>query len=139
MINNGEGAIHGFVQVLVQTHTSVFACLNLSYLFISRRNLRQDKCYWCLYMYIAASNTKGPQAGSFVTQWYKKHAHSIHFYTNTRVHKPVVAFYDVKPQSVKIPILAKPREISPNHTCQCSLVLLSYNISPSHFFTADHL
>ena len=52
---------------------------------------------------------------------------------------PVVTFYDVKPQSVKIPISAKPSGISQNHTCQCSLVLLSYNISPSHFFTADHL
>ena len=64
---------------------------------------------------------------------------TIHFYTNARVLKPVVTFYDVKPQSVKIPISAKPSGISPNHTCQCSLVLLSYNISPSHFFTADHL
>ena len=90
-------------------------------------------------MYIAASNAKGPQAGSVVTQWYKKHAHSIHFHTNARVLMPVVTFYDVKPQSVKIPISAKPSGISPNHTCQCSLVLLSYNISPSHFFTADYL
>ena len=90
-------------------------------------------------MYIAASKAKGPQAGSLVTQWYKKHAHSIHFYTNARVLKPVVTFYDVKPQSVKIPISAKPSGISPNHTCQYSLVLLSYNISPSHFFTADYL
>ena len=57
-------------------------------------------------MYIAASNAKGPQAGSrsVVTQWYKKHAHSIHFHTNARVLMPVVTFYDVKPQSVKIPI-----------------------------------
>ena len=38
-------------------------------------------------MYIAASNAKGPRAGSFVTQWYKKHAHSIHFYTNACVRK----------------------------------------------------
>ena len=82
---------------------------------------------------------KGPQVGSFVTQWYKKHAHSIHFYTNARVLIPVVTFYDAKPQSVKIPISAKPSGISPIYTCQCSLVLLSYNISPSHFFTADHL
>ena len=138
MKNNGERAIHGFVQVLVQAHTSVFVRLNSSY-FISRRNLCQDKYYGCLYMYIAASNTMGPQAGSFVTQWYKKHAHSIHFYTNARVLMPVVTFYDVKPQSLKIPISAKPSGISPNHTCQCSLVLLSYNISLSHFFTADHL
>ena len=63
----------------------------------------------------------------------EKHAHSIHFYTNARVLIPVVTFYDAKPQSVKIPISAKPSGISPNHTCQCSLVLLSYNISPSHF------
>ena len=139
MKNNGERAIHGFVQVLVQAHASVFARLNSSYLFISRKNLRQDKCYWCLYMYIAASNAKGPQVGSFVTQWYKKHAYSIHFYINARVLMPVVTFYDVKPQSVKIPISAKPSGISPNHTCQYSLLLLSYNISPSHFFTADHL
>ena len=90
-------------------------------------------------MYIAASNAKGPQAGSVVTQWYKKHAHSIHFHTSARVLMLVVTFYDVKPQSVKIPISAKPGGISPNHTYQCSLVLLSYNISLSHFFTADYL
>ena len=58
-------------------------------------------------MYITASNTKGPQEGSFVNQWYKKHAHSLHFYTNARVLMPVVTFYDVKPQSVKIPSIGK--------------------------------
>ena len=50
-----------------------------------------------MYMYIAASNVKGPQAGSFVTQWYKKH---IHFYTTARVLIPAVMLYDVKPQSL---------------------------------------
>ena len=51
----------------------------------------------------------------------------------------VTMFYDARPQSVKTPVAAKPSGISPNHTCQCSLVILSYYISPSHFFTADHL
>ena len=111
-----------------------FTCL-----FQEETSTRTNVIDACICISLPCSNTKGPQAGSFVTQWYKKHAHSIHFYTNARVLKPVVTFYDVKPQSVKIPILAKPSGISPNHTCQCSLVLLSYNISPSHFFTADHL
>ena len=48
-------------------------------------------------------------------------------------------FYDAKPQSVKTPVVAKPSGISPNHPYQCSLVILSYYISTSHFFTADHL
>ena len=30
MKNNGEGATHGFVEVVVQVHTSVFTRLNLS-------------------------------------------------------------------------------------------------------------
>ena len=78
---------------------------------------------WCMYMYIAASNAKGLQAGSFVTQWYKKHVYSIHFHTNTRVFIPAVTLYDVKPQSIKIPVSAKPSGTSPNHRCQCSLVI----------------
>ena len=90
-------------------------------------------------MHIAISNARGLQAGSFVTQWYKKHVHSIHFCTNVRVLIPTVMFYDVKPQLVKTPVAAKPSGISPNHTCQCSLVILSYNISPSHFSTVDHV
>ena len=69
-----------------------------------------DACICSISTYIAASNAKGPQAGSFVTQCYKKHAHSIHFYTNAHVLMPIVTFYDVKPQSVKIPISAKPSD-----------------------------
>ena len=74
-------------------------------------------------MYIAASNAKGLQVGSFVTQWYKKHVYSIHFHTNTRVLIPAVMLYDVKTQSVKIPVSAKPSGTSPNPRCQCSLVM----------------
>ena len=47
--------------------------------------------------------------------------------------------YDAKPQSVKTSVAAKPSGISPNHTCQYSLVTLSYRLSLSHFSTADHL
>ena len=72
-------------------------------------------------MYITTSNMRGLQASSFVTQWYKKHVHPIYFYTNLHVLIPTVTFYDVK-----TPIAAKPSGISPNHTCQCSLVILSY-------------
>ena len=47
--------------------------------------------------------------------------------------------YDAKPQYVRTPVAAKPSGISPNHPCQCSLVILSYYITPSHFLTVDHL
>ena len=68
-------------------------------------------------MYIAIGNARGLQAGSFVTQWYKKHVYSIHFYTSPHILIPAVTFYDVKPQLVKTPVAAKPSGISPNHTC----------------------
>ena len=57
----------------------------------------------------------------------------IHFYINVGVLVPYMMFYDAKPQLVKTPVEGKPSTISTNHTCQCSLLILSYNISPSHF------
>ena len=36
---------------------------------------------------------------------------------------PDTMFYDAKLQSVKTPVAAKPRGISPNHPCQCPLVI----------------
>ena len=122
-----------------RTHLFLHVLTRLNCLFQEETSVRTNGIDACIIMYIAASNTKGTQAGSFVTQCYKKHVHSIHFYTNALVLIPIVTFYDVKPQSVKIPISAKPSRISPNYSCQCSLVLLSYNITPSHFFTADYL
>ena len=51
-----------------------------------------------VYVRISPPVTRGDsQVGSFVTQWHKKHAHFIHFYTNTRVFIPAMMFYDVKP------------------------------------------
>ena len=40
---------------------------------------------------------------------------------------PAMIFYDAKPQSVKTPVAAKPKGILPNYTCQCLLVILSYD------------
>ena len=39
---------------------------------------------------------------------------------------------------VKAAVGANPSRISPNHTCQYSVLTLSYNISPSHFFIAHY-
>ena len=86
-----------------------------------------------------SNNVMRVPSGSFVSQWHKKHAQLHIFYTNTRILIPVMMFYDAKLQSDKTPVTAKPSGISPNHPCQCSLVILSYYMSPSHFFTADHL
>ena len=90
-------------------------------------------------MCIAARNEKELQAGYSVTYGTRTTHYSIHFYTNMRVLAPVVTFYDAKTQLVKTPVEGKPSTISPNHTCQCSLLILSYNISPSHFSTAQYL
>ena len=84
-------------------------------------------------MYIASNNAMRAPSGSFVSQWHKKHAQLHTFYTNARILIPIMTFYDAKPQSVKTPVAAKPSGISPNHPCQCSLVILSCYISPSHF------
>ena len=59
------------------------------------------------------------------------------FYTNTRVLIPPMTFYDIKYKlkSVKTPIAAKPSGISPNYTCQCSLVILwKLQYKPKPFF-----
>ena len=74
----------------------------------------------------------GTPSGFFVSQWHKKHAQLHTFYTNTHLLIPAVTFYGAKLQSVKTPVAAKPSRISPNHPCQCSLVILSYYISPFH-------
>ena len=64
----------------------------------------------------------------------------IHFYTKARVLScSRCDVYDAKPQLVKTPVEGKPSTISPNHTCQCSLLILSYNISPSNFSIAHYL
>ena len=106
-----------------------------SYLFISRINLCHNKRYWCLYMHIADRNAKEFQAGYLVTNGTRTTRYSIHFYTNTLVLVPFVTFYDAKPQLVKTPVEGKPSTISPNHTCQCSLLILSYNnYKPKSFF-----
>ena len=89
-------------------------------------------------MRIAARNAKEPQAGYLVANGTRTTHYSIHFYTDVRVLAPFVTFYDAKPQLVKTLVEGKPSTISPNHTCQCSLLILSYNINPSHFSTAQY-
>ena len=88
-------------------------------------------------MYIAASNARVLQVGSLLANGTRSTCYSLHFYTNTCVLIPAMTFYDVKLQSVKTPVAAKPSGISPNHTCQCSFV----NTKPqyNHFSTADYL
>ena len=54
----------------------------------------------------------------------------VHFYTNARVIISFMMFYDVTLQPA---IEANPSRISPNHTCQYSLLTLSCNINSSHF------
>ena len=138
MKNSSERAIHGFVQVGWYRPTSVFA---VSIVYLKNKPPSGQKLLMsrCLYMYIASNNAMRAPSGSFVSQWHKKHAQLHTFYTNARILIPVMTFYDAKPQSVKTPVAAKPSGISPNHPCQCSLVILSCYLSPSHFFTADHL
>ena len=52
---------------------------------------------------------------------------------------PIMTFYDAELQLFKAPVEGKPSTISPNHTCLCSLVILSYIISPSQFSTAHYI
>ena len=131
--------MHGSIQVLIQAHKCPQVHFDTSYLFISRINLHHDKHYWCLYTHIAARNAKELQAGYLATSGTRTTHYSIHFYTNAGVLAPCMTFYDAKLQLVKTPVEGKPSTISPNHTCQCSLLILSYNISPSHFSIAHYL
>ena len=85
-------------------------------------------------MGIAARNTKELQVGYLVTTGTRTARYSIYFYTNAHVPMPFVTFYDAKLQLVNTPVEGKPCTISLNHTCQCSLLTLSCNRSPSHFF-----
>ena len=131
--------MHGSIQVLIQTHKHPQVHFDTSYMFISRTNLHYDKCYWCLYMCVTARNAKELQAGYLATNGTRTMRYSIHFYINVGVLVPYRMFYDAKPQLVKTPVEGKPSTISTNHTCQCSLLILSYNISPSHFSIAHYL
>ena len=76
------------------------------------------------------------QAGYLATNDTRTTRYSTHFYTNAGILAPYMMFYDAKLQLVKTPVEGKPSTISPNHTCQSSLIMLSYNISPSHFSNA---
>ena len=90
-------------------------------------------------MRIAARNTKELRVGYLATNGTRTMRNSIHFYTNVGDLAPYMTFYDAKQQLVKTPVEGKPSTISPNHTCQCSLLILSYNISPSYFSIAHYL
>ena len=80
---------------------SAQACFHNSGLLISRTNLSENECYWCLYPYIAARNTRELQAGYLLASGTRSIRFPIHFYTNAPVLISFMTFYDVKPQLVK--------------------------------------
>ena len=116
-----------FIQVLVQAQKST------SYLFIPRINLHQKKYYWCLYTHNSVRNARELRADYLVTNCTRSTHYSIHSYTNTYALAPCMNFHDAKLRLFKTTVEGKSSTISPNHTCQSSLLILSYNISPSHF------
>ena len=92
-------------------------------------------------MHIAARNTKELQVSYLVTNGTRTMCCiPHHFYTNVHVLASFITFYDGKPQPIKNPLEGKPSTISPNHTCYVHYyVMLSYDISLSHFFIAHYL
>ena len=106
---------------------------HLLFVHIKNKPPSQQTLSIYLYMRISARNTKELQAGYLVTNSIRTTHYSIHLYTNFCVLASFVTFYDAKPQLIKTPGEGKLNAISPNYTCQCSLQILSYNISPSHF------
>ena len=85
------------------------------------------------HYYVNLSNNTIPTIPSRnEKQQWKTHpwVHSLYYSIHACVLIPIITLYDVKPQSVKTPIAAKPSRISSNCTYQSSL---SYSISPSDF------
>ena len=124
--------MHGFIQVLVQARSPFWHLL-----FVRIKN--KPPLGQTLLMPIHArcfQECKGTPSRLLGNQWYKNYA-LLH--TNVCALVPVVIFYDTKPQLVKTPVEGKPSTISLNHTCQCSLLIISYNTSPSHFSAAHYL
>ena len=80
---------------------SVQSCFHDSCLLVSTTNLSENECYWCLYLYIAARNTRKLQAGYLLANGTRSIRFLIHFYTNACVLISYMIFYDVKPQLVK--------------------------------------
>ena len=113
--------------------TSAQVCFHNSCVFISRTNFSENEFYWCLYPYIAARNARELQASYLLANGTRSICFPIHFYTNACVLIFFMTFYDVKLQLLKAAVGANPSRISPNRTCQYSLLTLSYNINPSHF------
>ena len=72
-----------------------------SCLLISRTNLSENECYWCLCPYIAARNTRELQAGYLLANGTRSMCFPIHFYTNACVLISFLTFYDIKLQLVK--------------------------------------
>ena len=81
---------------------------------------------------------EGTPSRLFGNQWYKNYTLLHTFLYKCGCSCALYDVYDAKPQLVKTPVEGKPSTISPNHTCQCSLLILSYNISPSHFSIAHY-
>ena len=87
MKNSIKRAIHGFIQVLVQAHMSVFTCLNWNKP-LSGQNLFHDVC---TYVYTAASNVRGLQAGSLLANSTRSMYNSIHL----RMYKCTCTYYEI--------------------------------------------
>ena len=71
----------GSFQVPVYMHKSVFTPL----LFISKANLSENECSWCLHPYIAARNARKLQAGYLLANGTRNMHFPINFFTNACV------------------------------------------------------
>ena len=123
--------MHGSIQVLIQAHKcpqSILTPLICSYPEQTSVKTNVIDAYTHALLPGMQRNFKWVY---LATNGTRTTCYSVHFYTNVGVLAPYMTFYDAKLQLVKTPIEGKLSTISPNHTCQCSLLILSYNIS--HF------
>ena len=118
---HAKRAMHGFVQVLVQVHAP------LNCLFQEETSVRPNFVDACIRI-----SLPGTSGGLFCYPMVQQE-HALHTFPYKHT-VPAVTFYDVKPHSVKTPVAAKPSGISPNDTCQGSLVILKLQYKPKSFF-----
>ena len=94
-------------------------------ILVLRINLHHNKLFRCPYVYITARNTKVLQQASLLAENPRS---SRIFHTFPYKRGCSYSRYDVvwckKSQCVKTLVVAKPRGISSNHTCQSSLLTL---------------
>ena len=85
MKNNGERAIHGFVEVVVQAHTSVFARLNSSNgLFQEETSFRTNVIDACIC--ISLPVTRGDPRLALLLPNGKRSMHTPYISIQTRVY-----------------------------------------------------